>query len=101
MPSGTAVRARVASPPQHGIKYTTFANWVQKHRKLNGEYPIAAPGNRGSFPLLLAEVECPDGPPATASPLEVRLPGGASITIHGDGQLGLAVELLRQLARPC
>jgi hypothetical protein len=86
---------------RHGVKYQTFATWFQKRKRRTGGYPaMAAPDGENVFPLQLAEVECPDGPSAT-TPLEVRLPGGATIAIHGEAQLGLAVELLRQLARPC
>ncbi|MBX3742524.1 MAG: hypothetical protein KF712_16175 [Akkermansiaceae bacterium] len=86
---------------RHGVKYQTFATWLQKRKRRTGGYPSMAAPDGGSFPLLLAEVECAEGPPASTTPLEVRLPGGASIAIHGGAQLGLAVELLRQLARPC
>jgi hypothetical protein len=87
---------------RHGVKYQTFATWLQKRKRRTGGYPaMAAPDGGGTFPLLLAEVECQEEPPASAIPLEVRLPGGATLAIRGQVQLGLAVELLRQLARPC
>lgn len=88
---------------RHGVKYQTFATWLQKRKRRTGGYPaMAAPDGGGVFPLLLAEVECSEGAPAATTPLlEVRLPGEASIAIHGAAQLGLAVELLRLLARPC
>jgi hypothetical protein len=87
---------------RHGVKYQTFATWLQKRKRRTGGYPaLAHPDGTKAFPLLLAEVECPDGPPSVTTPLEVGLPGGATIAIHGEAQLGLAVELLRQLARPC
>lgn len=87
---------------RHGVKYQTFATWLQKRKRRTGGYPaMAAPDGGGAFPLLLAEVECPDRLPPSTVPLEIRLPGGATVAIHGDAQLGLAVELLRQLARPC
>ncbi len=77
---------------RHGVKYQTFATWLQKRkRRTGGCQAIAAPDGGEVFPLLLAEVECSKGPPASTNPLEVRLPGGATIAIRDEAQL----------ARPC
>lgn len=85
---------------QHGIKYTTFANWVQK-RKVDkpGSLLSAVPAK----PLLLAEVACEEtGPPPVASMVvEAYLPGGARIVIGGMAQVPLAAALIRELSRPC
>lgn len=61
----------------HGVKYQTFATWLQKRRRADGGYPaLPAPDN---FPtLILAEVEAPVSErPLAATPLEIRLPGEA------------------------
>jgi hypothetical protein len=73
---------------QHGVKYPTFATWMQRRRRERGEIP-----ERSSFiaadalSLILAEVELPDlstpeAPSGTPRPLEVALPGGTRLTIH-------------------
>jgi hypothetical protein len=86
----------------HGIKYQTFATWLQKHRRATGAY---ASDLRPPSLLLLAEVEIPDGSLAgtPVEPVEIRLPGGALLLLKTTGQLPLAVALLRELkgSQPC
>ena len=87
---------------QHGIKYTTFANWVQKRRVDRSD---ASP-SRIVFPakpLLLAEVSCEEAclPPAGSATLEVCLPGGVRLVIGSSVQVPLAAALIRELSRPC
>ena len=76
---------------EHGVKYQTFATWVQKRREQ------AQPG---SGALTLAEVvvkeEVGASLPGPAG-LRVELPGGARLEVTDRAQLGLAVELLRAL----
>jgi len=85
---------------RHGVKYQTFATWLQKRKRSNGGYPaLAVHDGEKAFPLLLAEVERQESSPPPAIPLEVQLPGSSSTAIHDKAQLGPAVELLRQLAR--
>ena len=87
---------------QHGIKYTTFANWVQKRR-------ADRPGVRPSpavpplRPLLLAEVSCEEARPlpGAGATLEVCLPGGVRFVIGDSVQVTLAAALIRELSRPC
>ncbi|MBK1884431.1 hypothetical protein JIN85_18585 [Luteolibacter pohnpeiensis] len=59
---------------RHGVKYQTFATWLQKRKRRTGGYPAMAAPAGGAFPLLLAEVECAEGPAGSTIPLEVRLP---------------------------
>jgi transposase-like protein len=87
---------------QHGIKYTTFANWVQKRRTDKLE-PVKSVALAPAKPLLLVEVACGEaGRPAMASTvLEACLPGGARLAIGGMAQVPLAAALIRELSRPC
>jgi transposase-like protein len=78
---------------QHGVVYSTFANWLQQHRKNSRALALPA--------LTFAEVECSPPSPSPPPAIEIRLSGGASVVVGDQAQLGLAVELLRQLARPC
>ena len=81
---------------QHGLKYPTFATWVQKRR-------------RGSQPALprFAEVtvDLPSiaEPPAAPEPMRITLADGTRIDIACRKQLAWAVEMLRHLSpvRPC
>jgi transposase-like protein len=87
---------------QHGIKYTTFATWVQK-RRADQPGVRTSPAVAPARPLLLAEVSCEEAcPPAGAcGPLEVCLPGGVRLAIGGIVQVPLAAALIRELSRPC
>jgi len=76
-----------------GIKYPTFAGWVQRHRRNKPKAP--PPGMR----LLEAVVE--QAPRSGQLPLTLQLPGGAWIEIHNLHQAALAADLLRVLAKSC
>ena len=90
-----------------GIKYQTFASWVQKRRRARKQYPPVAkalpstPTATGALRLLEAVAE-----PAVAQRTEsliVHLPGGARVEVRDAGQAVLAAELLKALgtARSC
>lgn len=87
---------------QHGIKYTTFANWVQKRR---ADRPAVAQSSAmaPARPLLLAEVSCEETSrtPGACPALEVCLPGGVKFAIDGMVQVPLAAAFIRELSRPC
>ena len=73
---------------QHGIKYTTFANQVQKRRADQRNvrpFPDVAPAK----PLVLAEVSCEETcpPPEACASLKVCLPGGGRLAIGGLAQM--------------
>ena len=90
-----------------GVKYQTFASWVQKRRKRRGSYGQAEPletRSTVSQPVqwLEAVAEARGGSPPKE--LRVELPGGVSVKIADAGQAVLAARLLRELAvveRPC
>ena len=89
-----------------GIKYQTFASWVQKRRRARKQYPAAkalpsAPTAAGALRLVEAIAE-----PAVTKGTEaliVHLPGGARVEVRDARQAGIAAELLKALAaaRPC
>lgn len=78
-----------------GVRYQTFATWVQQRRKARGGGKEAEV-NR----VRLVEVV----PQATPSParsqegLQVHLPGGARLVITDAAQVPLAVQLIQALA---
>lgn len=78
---------------RNGIKYPTFAGWVQCHRRTNPKERL--PGMR----LLEAVVEQPRR--GGQLPLTLQLPGGARMEIHNPHQAALAADLLRLLAKSC
>jgi len=80
---------------QHiGVKYSTFANWVQQRRKQHGE--AAAVREPRALKWVEARVEA-EGK-AMAQPLVVHLPGGIRMEIGDMAQAGLAAEVMRALS---
>jgi len=76
-----------------GIKYQTFANWLQKRRRLGSSPTKPADSVR----LLEAMME--QAQPSLA--LLVHLPGGARMEISHTNQAALAADLLQALAKAC
>ena len=88
---------------QAGIKFTTFANWLQKRRRPRSKTILAqksVPGTRNKVRWLEAVVDDPQNkePPmlATAT-LVVHGPGGVRLELSDDKQVKLAAQLLREL----
>jgi hypothetical protein len=80
-----------------GVKYTTFASWVQNRRRERGEY---GEGRRSPAPLALVEaVMEPAGTGDRCSGLKIETRGGHRVEVSGREQIGLAVELIRALER--
>ena len=77
---------------EHGVKYPTFATWLQRRRMDRSEAEASS--------LTLAEVVVSEGDgiadPAPSG-LRVELPGGARLEVADRSQVNLAVELLRAL----
>jgi transposase-like protein len=74
-----------------GLKYSTFAGWVQRHRRRK------RPGPKSAVRLLEAVV----APTPLKAPLAVQLPGGARLEIREASQIPLVVALVRALEKPC
>ena len=76
-----------------GVKYQTFATWVQQRRQAGA----------GAAKVRWVEARLPElpQPPSGGPILTIELPGGAQLMISGIGQVPLAAELLRQLGAAC
>jgi hypothetical protein len=74
----------------YGLKYPSFAGWVQQRRRERASTAPAAGGVR-----WLEAVAEP--PPPLAAALTLHLPGGARLEITGSAQVPLAAALLRLL----
>jgi Homeodomain-like domain len=87
-----------------GVRYSTFAHWVQRFREEGGEIaPVqpVGPVSPAEVPVRWMEAIVEDRGGAVAPEprgLCVRLPGGAQMEIAAPGQVKLAVQLLRALA---
>jgi hypothetical protein len=88
-----------------GIKYPTFANWVQQRRKqgaLGGE-ELKTGGTRMNGPIRLFEAVREGGvggePLVAESGLCVELPGGSRMLVGSPVQLQMAAELVALFAQ--
>ena len=90
-----------------GVKYSTFANWVQKRRRANGAWAgtgkarlAAAKKGRAALPgprFVEARIERSSPGPGGVAALRVELPCGARMEIEDVSQARIAVALLRAL----
>lgn len=84
-----------------GVKYQTFASWLQKRRKTRASYPQIEAKEAPSAevqPVQWLEAVTEAGGGSSVNELRVELPGGANLTIADAGQAVLAARLLRELA---
>jgi transposase-like protein len=83
-----------------GVKYPTFANWVQQRRRQRGEVFKATKPRALQWVEARVESEVAGvaGVAGVAAPLVVHLPGGIRMEIEDAAQAALAVEILRRLA---
>ena len=86
-----------------GVKYQTFASWVQmRRRRRSAGASLPAAGAGSSLPLQWVEAILDGGETAAAceaGALSVQLPGGARLQISDARQTALAARLLQALAR--
>ena len=82
-----------------GVKYTTFAIWVQKRKRQCNEY--TKPHDVPSEILLqsLAEVELKPSQMTDGDGLFIELPGGARMVMSKPEQAPLAAALIDNLSR--
>lgn len=74
-----------------GLKYSTFAGWVQRYRRTK------RPGPKPPVRLLEAVVT-----PSPSTPvLRVHLPGGARLEFCDVSQVPLVAALVCALEKPC
>jgi hypothetical protein len=79
-----------------GIKYATFAGWLQRQRRTKPKGP--------SRPVRLLEAVVEPKPGTgdqNAAVLVLQLPGGVRMEVADERQAALAGVLVRALARSC
>ena len=90
-----------------GIKYPTWASWVQQRRKATGQTPWPKARPKRKTPVRWLEaVVAKNGPVAESASsgtagIIVHGPGGVRIEITQARQVSLAVQLLREWKRGC
>ena len=86
-----------------GIKYQTFATWVQKRRRQRGDYVAgkltAAKKSMHWLEAVVAPAQNPGGQSQPA--LVLVLPGGVRVEIADLKQVALAAALVRALEKSC
>ena len=89
-----------------GIKYATFANWVQQRRKVragaaNEVTDERCGGASGAVRLFEAIVEgrSETGLPGVMEGLLIELPGGSRVRVGSPLQLQMAAELIGLVAQ--
>jgi len=83
-----------------GIKYQTFATWVQKRRRQKTGAGRMKPGDPVRWLETVVEAAQNSGGKKLAV-MVVQLPGGARVEVGDETQAALAAALLRALARSC
>jgi len=91
--SGQAFAERI------GVKYPTFATWVQKRRRSRGDYKFEQGKQVKAAPIALFEAVVETGSsPSAGTALEVETAQGIKLHIHSSSEVALAAELLRTLS---
>lgn len=83
---------------QFGIKYSTFASWVQRRREDREGTRKRAPKGSPEVTFLEAEIAGQDGS-APGGSIEVESPEGLKVRLQRREQIALAVECLRAFQR--
>ena len=85
-----------------GLKYPTFATWIQKRRRARAEYPKVKKASVAKAFSLVEAVIGEERPEEGAS-LEVEAPGGIRLRLSRREDIALLVELLQALkaSGPC
>lgn len=85
-----------------GIKYQTFASWVQARRQPRGGADPATPPRRPAAGVrwLEAVIDQAQGSAGGPVALRVQLPGGVLLEIVHAAQVPLAAALVRALSTP-
>ena len=76
----------------HGIKYPTFAAWVQQRRKRSNDRPSEP------SPLRWVETVLPQSPSTLQQVCCVEFPHGIKLTLSHEAQLPLAARLIALVA---
>ena len=83
-----------------GIKYQTFAVWVQRRRRQRGSSARAGKSAEQVRWLEAVLADAQTAPAGKDGALKVHLPGGAWIEVSQVQQMPLAVALVRALEKP-
>lgn len=84
-----------------GLKYSTFAKWVQKRRRARGDYKVKNDAAGEATPITLFEtVVESEQALVPQGALEVETTDGLKLRIGSSAEVTLAAELLQTLRGP-
>ena len=83
-----------------GVKYQTFATWVQRRqRQLGAAAKVPVPTTESVKWLEAVMTSAP--PPVAGAVLVLQLPGGVRLEVADEKQAVLAASLVRALTKSC
>jgi transposase len=85
-----------------GVKYQTFANWVQRRRREREPHATNSKSKAQQvawFEAVVQEAQKTD--PASSGALMLHLPGGVRAELSSSRHIALAAALVRALEKPC
>ena len=80
-----------------GVNYSTFASWVQKRRRLRGQYSHEGGQSKSALPTLIEAFIEPEEQPATTSSLELETQTGLKVRLSHSSEVPVVVQLLKAL----
>ena len=83
-----------------GVKYQTFATWLQRRERARNTYPKRRP-RRKIARVQWLEASVQPALPSTSTGLLLQLPGGVRAQIDHPHHIALAAALVRALQKPC
>lgn len=84
-----------------GVKYQTFANWLQRRKRQRHAYPKRKPQRRAVARVQWLEALVQPAAPGSDPGLLLHLPGGVRTQISNDQHIQLAAALVRALEKSC
>jgi len=91
--SGQAFAAHI------GVKYPTFATWVQKRRRSRGDYKSKQGKRKRAGEVTLFEAAVDSEATTTGGALKVETAHGLKLRIGSRAEVALAAELLQALEK--
>ncbi|HEY5910676.1 MAG TPA: IS66 family insertion sequence element accessory protein TnpB [Verrucomicrobiae bacterium] len=84
-----------------GVKYQTFATWLQQRKRLRKLSPKRRPRRQPATRVQWLEASVQPAAASTATGLLLQLPGGVRAQISNEQHIALAAALVRALEKPC
>ena len=84
-----------------GVRYQTFATWLQRRKRQRNAYPKRQPQRKASPRVQWLEASVQPAAAGTGIGLLLQLPGGVRAQISNEHDIALAAALVRALEKPC